>query len=1084
MAFRDLHLESFYEGWGDEISAAAISPILAESVTYDRLSSYFSIGSLLSIANGIEKVWRREGHVRLIVGLHDLHAEVLEAHRQSTSSDFEETYKELRNRLFRNLSRLEDEIQLDRVKAFGTMLRDGFIEMKIAGHPGGASEAIFHNKRFIFKDEAGDLITGSSGMNETWMGLARNFDELTLQRSWLDAGDQLEKHVQSFERLWSAKRPDLVVRDIDADFAEEILMTMPSSRRSLRREPSDSLVQIRDLISGSGEYFFHSLEQVTLFPHQERVLKEALRELPVRRILADEVGLGKTLEAGATLKFLGSHLAQERQLIVCPQGLMRQWREEMKAHFGETFWIWDSSKGEYESPDSLRVSMPGKNPFAPEAPTKVIISSQLLRTSRYREILDAGVDVEFDVFLLDEAHAARMTRDSSGRVRKTKMWDIANTLAGKATHCLLLTATPLQMDIVELYGQLSILGLHEEWDDPGVFVDSISAFTDLNSLAPLELCNLVGRLLANSPIHNLQRELESSESAELFSQLRAEDDAFERAFLVQQNADLSRDLLLKLHPAHRMVIRNTRASLISLGYRFPKREFFAPPVETPEKLSAFFTKLNFYLSETYGKVEIALHPSGKFNTGFAVSTYYQRVASSLTAAHHSLQNRRASIATLRQALEMKADSDSIDIANLDGDHLSELEDIDDFEPPQIVEGLKKNKVRGALVAIEREEFALAELLQSLENVSATPWILDPKYQRAYEIIRANESKHPTLVFSRFTDTLEGFLRFFESSTGSYWDSGLGLYTGSEVWLDFDGTRMPASKGQVVRALFEGKVSVLLCSDAASEGLNLQAAGTIINLDVPWNPARLEQRIGRIDRLGQDKQSISIHNLWYPNSVEAEIYKRLLARKENLELAVGRYPQLVADSIRGAVTERLGRGIKTNEEFELEAFRDLAQEKALQALMVFGGNNTKSRDIRNRLFDAFSENLAHMKLEELSLEEGSQNSFRLLHPALDDWWNSLQSSNRIAPIKALTSGGRLVRFVLEESGSLHLLRHEGIVDVIESLLGKIVGGEDKQVERTFANAEELFDWVSKPGNLDPEFGSLEFSDFALQGLSKK
>ena len=93
-------------------------------------------------------------------------------------------------------------------------------------------------------------------------------------------------------------------------------------------------------------------------------------------------------------------------------------------------------------------------------------------------------------------------------------------------------------------------------------------------------------------------------------------------------------------------------------------------------------------------------------------------------------------------------------------------------------------------------------------------------------------------------------------------------------------------------------------------------------------------------------------------------------------------------------------------------------------------------------------------------------------------------NRISPIKALTSGGRLVRFVLEESGSLHLLRHEGIVDVIESLLGKIVGVEDKQVERTFASAEDLLDWVSKPGNLDPEFGSLEFSDFALQGLSKK
>ena len=86
------------------------------------------------------------------------------------------------------------------------------------------------------------------------------------------------------------------------------------------------------------------------------------------------------------------------------------------------------------------------------------------------------------------------------------------------------------------------------------------------------------------------------------------------------------------------------------------------------------------------------------------------------------------------------------------------------------------------------------------------------------------------------------------------------------------------------------VSVVFCSDAASEGLNLQAARVIINIDVPWNPARLEQRIGRIARLGQRADTVKIYNLWYPDSVESKIYTRLLQRKDLYDLAVGEYPR--------------------------------------------------------------------------------------------------------------------------------------------------------------------------------------------------
>ena len=1080
MGFRGLSLDSFYEGWGDEISSSAINPILMETTFYDRISSYFSIASLLSISQGIETLWKRGGKIRLIVGLHDLHSDVVEAHREAGSSDRVGTFEDLKDRLFRNLSRLEDEIYIDRVTTFATMLRDGFIEMKIASHPSGVREAIFHNKRFIFKDQDGDIITGSGGMNETWMGLSRNFDDLTLQRSWIDPGNQLDNHLQSFERLWNAERPDLVVEDIDSEFATEMLNRIPKTHSKKPNAADRKANSLRELISGSGEYFFHSLKTVTLFPHQERVLSEALRELPVRLLYADEVGLGKTLEAGATLSFLSDMLGQDRVLIVCPKGLMHQWRDEMAAHFDEDYWVWNSSTGEFVSSSLEKRLMANKNPFGPNAPSKIIVSAQLLATQRYREIIETGGNFGFDVLVMDEAHAARTTIDAGGRYKKTKLWDVGKVLAASARNCLLLTATPIQMDIVELHGQLRILGLEGEWDNPHTFAESIAALTELKDGAALEVFNLVGRLLATMPVKNHVLEALNSETAQLLLSLQEAQDGFERALMVQSNVGMSRELLMAVHPAHQMVVRNTRASLEKLGYRFPEREFFAPALNTPDNLASFFAKLDHYLRETYGRVERALHPSGKFNSGFAVSTYYQRIASSLPAAKNSLTRRLDSIFDIKEALNSAADFDLELLSNLADPESTDIGEIDHLEQPSGFENLGEKKTRAALSAVNVEEFAIEELLQSLSQVSDAPWELDPKYQRACEILETNRGSVPTLIYSRYTDTLSGFLTYIESIKDSYLYNGLGMYTGKQVWLEYDGARLPASKEDVVRALYEGKVTLLLCSDAASEGLNLQAAGAIINLDVPWNPARLEQRIGRIDRLGQTREKISVHNLWYPNSVEAEIYQRLLSRKETLELAIGRYPQLVADSIRSAVTDRLGRSSEQGVTFELEQFRDLTQEKALAALMTLDGKDTKSRNAREGVFAALRHSDEFGPLAgALELREGSHKSFRLLHPDLDSWWEKASSFAQLSDVLALTGDKRLLRFVVRRSDGFHLLAHEGILSIFEGLIGrKSVELSGTDTEQVFSSETELLSWARSPRNLRLEFESLAPTNFDI------
>ena len=117
-----------------------------------------------------------------------------------------------------------------------------------------------------------------------------------------------------------------------------------------------------------------------------------------------------------------------------------------------------------------------------------------------------------------------------------------------------------------------------------------------------------------------------------------------------------------------------------------------------------------------------------------------------------------------------------------------------------------------------------------------------------------------------------------------------------------GNRYKSNKKQIKKLLQSGEIQILFCSEAASEGINLQAADKLINLDVPWVPSVLEQRIGRIARFGQESKEVRIFNLWYPNSYEADIYKTLMERVDLLKLAMGPFPNIVSKRIKSEVSD--------------------------------------------------------------------------------------------------------------------------------------------------------------------------------------
>ena len=205
-----------------------------------------------------------------------------------------------------------------------------------------------------------------------------------------------------------------------------------------------------------------------------------------------------------------------------------------------------------------------------------------------------------------------------------------------------------------------------------------------------------------------------------------------------------------------------------------------------------------------------------------------------------------------------------------------------------------------------------------------------------------------LLFSRYTDTVDALVEEFKRTGGAN-DYVYGIYDGGRSVMIDGKTQVSVSKKEIKDLLSNGKLRAMICSDAASEGLNLQAARVLINVDVPWTPARLEQRIGRIARLGQTADAVEIYNVWYPNSVEARMYRRIHKRLNEANIAVGEFPEVLADGIRNLVLE--DREQEDDSLSALQDFRNSVQMRALNRLWSTRmPDATTSGHIRRRLVE--------------------------------------------------------------------------------------------------------------------------------------
>ena len=618
---------------------------------------------------------------------------------------------------------------------------------------------------------------------------------------------------------------------------------------------------------------------VSPWPHQLKVIRRTVEAYPQSFLLSDEVGLGKTIEAALILRQLWISGRVRRGLVLVPKAVLRQWQEELYEKVALDVPVFVSGRFFDVRGQEPAAAQNHANPW--NRHPLILASTQLARARRRsRELRDAD---PWDLVIVDEAHHARRRKmGTDGRRRANRLLELlsgdgqGNGLVSK-TRCLyLLTATPMQIHPVEVWDLLKLLGMGGRW---GAGEDAFVRYFE-QSRKPFEQRDW-------SFVLPFLAEASASTGASSIDELltRARTDATEAARGVSELSDEDRrlldGLLRRAAPTRSMIWRHTRTMLRQYHRRGLLKE--SVPERRPRNLwiamsedeRRLYERIEEYLSLFYHRYE-----ARRAGLGFVMTVYRRRLTSSFRAIRQSLFRRlqvlegrsRPPVPEWDEALDLEA-------AQGAGLEIDELEPGSDgyqgdlFEPQD-----RENHDRlPATSRMSKDE--LKYLVGFLEELDTLPE--DSKLNRLIQdLAELTQERDRVLVFTQYLDTLDYLRDRLRSTYSVACFSG----RGGEIW-DADGW-VHCGKDELKGRFGAGEIQVLLCTEAAGEGLNFQTCGLLINYDLPWNPMRVEQRIGRIDRIGQLHPEVWVLNYFYADTVEAEVYQRLSHRIDWFQAVVG------------------------------------------------------------------------------------------------------------------------------------------------------------------------------------------------------
>jgi len=573
-----------------------------------------------------------------------------------------------------------------------------------------------------------------------------------------------------------------------------------------KRCPSDSVDKLASAVAGA---------QVDLNPHQVDAALFAFNSpLSKGALLADEVGLGKTIEAGLVLSQRWAE-RKRRILVIVPANLRKQWYQELNEKFFLPCQILETKSY------NAAVKVGNFKPF--ETKDAIVICSYQFARNKAADV----ANTPWDLVVMDEAHRLRNVYKPSNIIANTLKLALANK------HKLLLTATPLQNSLLELFGLVSFIDEH--------------TFGDLKSF--------------RDQFANLTQD-------QVFQTLKA-----------------------RLKPICHRTLRR-QVTNIPFTKRLPMVEEFTPE-EGEDRL---YTLVSDYLRRENLQ---ALPASQRSLMTLVLRKLLASSTFAIAGALESISNR------LKEKLKKNEPAESLE-DELDKDYEALDETAEEWQDDQLDEPLS-DADRAALEAEIADLDAFAQLAISITH-NAKGKALEKALAIAFAKARELGAEEKAIIFTESRKTQNYLLRVLADSQ---FKDGIVLFNGSNTddrskaiyaaWLDkHAGTdRVSGSKSADMRSAlvdyFRTEGRIMIATEAGAEGINLQFCSLVVNYDLPWNPQRIEQRIGRCHRYGQKHDVVVVNFLNRKNAADKRVYELLSEKFQLFEGVFG-----ASDEVLGAI----------------------------------------------------------------------------------------------------------------------------------------------------------------------------------------
>jgi hypothetical protein len=849
---------------------------LEGAVSYDRIAGYFR-SSLFEVAG--EAITGVAGPVRIICNS-DLDPQDLitaaAALRRSWCSGKPEDAPPL---------------AMHRYRALYDALTSKKMEVRVL--PDSAF-GLIHGKAGILRRADGSATAFLGSVNESASAWKVNYELL-----WEDDSPETVAWVQEeFDALWNdARAVDLACCPFIAQDLQRIIKRKVIEPLDLKAIPDTTTVAAAAAV----ETPVYRREQ-GLWPHQKyfaRLALERHRLGGARLILADQVGLGKTIQlAMAALLIALDDPDSGPILVLAPKPLLQQWQDELmellqlpSARWNGRAWV-DENETEYPSEGARSLG---------KCPRRIGLVSQGLVVRGQSESVSQLLGRRYACVIVDESHRARRRKvpkvdakaeEIDEKADPNKLMAFLRLIGAKTKSMLLATATPVQLHPVEAWDLLHILshgndGVLGGWTQSSPWfrashcldiATGVEAVPSADDRAGWQyVMDPLPSRFEDPAFDRIRRNLDASDTRWQFSpeSLDKLSPAIRR---VQLNNGLLPNYGETYNPLLRCIVRRTRAYL-EATINPATGSYFLPKVSVKlfGENDDDALVLGGYLREAYQEAELfsQLLQKRVKGAGFFKTLLLRRLGSSMEAG-------RRTIGKL-----LGADPDAFDD-----------EEDDDAEEEAIV-----TVGRPALGASEFKDFTVEEIasLQRCLKLLKEGGNNDPKLDALIGYLLGTQPGTDRnwldlgcILFSQYYDTVRWVGDELAKRT-EFEGVDIGLYAGSNrsgFWRQGKFQRCDRNilKGRVR----SGELKLLLGTDAASEGLNLQRLGTLINIDLPWNPTRLEQRKGRIQRIGQARSEIWIANLRYRDSVEDRVHQVLADRLEAIHGLFGQIPDTLED----------------------------------------------------------------------------------------------------------------------------------------------------------------------------------------------